>query len=176
MFKLGKLIRSALQLIALLALFLSLSGCNSNQSNAPGSLNQSKWSDTSPSINLEHVFHGEINKRGKPTGFHSRPGGKAPETARIARVMSKANKAGVYTARIEVYDPSRDQWREKFSSMFPDELSQAEVIKAISHAYKNRNKSKEQPWSGPSGLGFQIQGYVLRDGRINTAFPVYRKN
>ncbi len=33
------------------------------------------WSRTSPPINLTHIFEGEINKRGKPVGYHARPGG-----------------------------------------------------------------------------------------------------
>ena len=135
-----------------------------------------KWSRTSPAINLEHIFLGEINKRGKPTGFHSRPGGKDPKSARIARIMSRPNKAGVYTARVEVYDKSDSKWREKFSTMFPDELVADDVVKAISNAYSKRNKSEKQPWSGPSGFGFPIQGYVLDNGKINTAFPVFIKD
>ncbi len=133
-----------------------------------------KWSQTSPAINLHHIFHGEINKKGKPTGFHVRPKDTESSTgARIARIMSKPNKAGVYTARVEVHDKSRNTWIEKFSTMFPDNLSRDEIITAITYAYSERDKSKKQPWSGPSGLGFPIQGYILNDGRINTAFPVY---
>ncbi|HBR95822.1 MAG TPA: hypothetical protein DD979_00375 [Gammaproteobacteria bacterium] len=156
---------------ATVLLLLSVAACN------PGSAltSSEKWSDTQPAINLEHVFFGEINKRGRPTGYHARPGGKDPQHARVARIVSKANPAGVYTARIEVYDKDQQQWREKFSSMFPDTLSREDVIQAITHAYHKRDKSKNQPWSGPSGLGFPIQGYVLNDGRINTAFPVYLK-
>lgn len=135
-----------------------------------------KWSKTSPPINIHHIFLGDINKRGKPTGFHSRPKGKDPKSARLKRIQSKPNKAGVYTARIEVFNQSTQQWREKFSSLFPDKLSANEVISAISHAYSNRDKSKKQPWSGPSGLGFPIQGYVLNNGKINTAFPVFTKD
>lgn len=170
----GKILRVFIRLAVIFS-FLALCACQPADHAGAVRISQ-KWSDTSPAVNLKHIFLGEINKRGKPTGFHSRPGGKDPESARIARIMSKANKAGVYTARVEVYDKTDKQWREKFSSMFPDRLSPEEVLQAITHAYKNRDKSKKQPWSGPSGLGFPVQGYVLRDGRINTAFPVYLKN
>ncbi len=154
-----------------LLLLLPLFSCSANDADTA----IREWSDTSPAINLKHVFQGEINRRGKPTGFHARPGGKDPSTARLSRVMSKPNKRGVYTARIEVYDKTQKQWREKFSSLFPDALSQEEVIQAILHAYKNRNKKKNKPWNGPSGLGFPIQGY-LHKGKINTAFPVFQKD
>ncbi len=53
------------------------------------------WSDTDPQINLWHVFEGEINRKGKPVGFHSRPGGQDPANARVVSVKSKPNRAGV---------------------------------------------------------------------------------
>ena len=129
------------------------------------------WSDTNPEINLWHVFQGEINRKGKPTGFHSRPGGKDPANARLRSIRDRPNRAGVYTANIEVRDGG--QWKSKFSSFFPDDMSQREVIDVILHAYKNSSNPRAQPWSGPSGLGFQVQGYTSSRGGINTAFPVY---
>jgi len=133
-----------------------------------------KWSDTQPAINLHHIFEGEINRKGKPTGFHSRPGGVDPDGARIVRVRDKPNSKGVYTAMIEVRDGN--QWKEKFSSFFPDNLSATEVIEIVLNAYRNSSDKNRQPWQGPSGLGFDIQGYTLSRGDINTAFPVYRKD
>lgn len=130
-----------------------------------------KWSSTSPEINLHHVFAGEINKRGKPTGFHSRPGGADPSTAKVVNVRDKPNSLGVYTATIAVRDGG--QWKEKFSSFFPDSFSQQEVVDAVIHAYSNSKNKKAQPWQGPSGHGFAIQGYTTNRGGINTAFPVY---
>ena len=131
-----------------------------------------KWSKTSPAINLHHVFEGEINRKGKPVGFHSRPGGVDPSTARLVRIRDKPNAAGVYTAMIEVRDGSRS--REKFSSFFPDHLSQDEVTEAVLNAYRNSRDKKRQPWRGPSGLGFEIEGYTLSKGDINTAYPIYQ--
>ena len=153
---------------------------NSNTNHAPaangggsvaGYASGPKWSNTSPAINLHHVFQGEINRKGKAVGFHSRPGGKDPSTARLVRMRDQPNRAGVYTAQIEVRDGS--QWKEKFSSFFPDSMSQEQVTQAILTAFENSDK-KKQPWRGPSGLGFDIQGYTLSKGDINTAFPVYQ--
>ncbi len=135
-----------------------------------------KWSDTNPKVNLKHIFKGEINRRGKPTGYHSRPGGVDPDGARIKSISKKANGAGVYTAQVEIKDPDSGQWKQKFSSLFPDNLSHQAVLDAIVYAYKNRDKGKDTPWSGPSGLGFQINGYTNRDGSINTAFPIFVGN
>lgn len=143
---------------------------NNQQSHPSGK----QWSSTSPEINLWHVFEGEINRKGKPTGYHSRPGGVDAANARIVSIKDKPNRAGVYTANIEVRDGG--QWKSKFSSFFPDSMSKNDVIDAVIHAYSNSQNKKAQPWQGPSGLGFSIQGYTTSRGGINTAFPVYQRN
>ena len=133
-----------------------------------------QWSNTQPEINLWHIFDGEINRKGKPVGFHSRPNGQNPANARIQSIRSKPNSKGVYTANIEIRDGN--QWKSKFSSFFPDNMSREQVVDAVMHAYKNSKNPKKQPWSGPSGQGFQIQGYTTSRGGINTAFPIYTNN
>ncbi len=133
-----------------------------------------KWSDTKPAINLHHVFEGEINRKDKPVGYHSRPGGNDPDGARLVRIKDSPNSVGVYTATISIRDGN--QWKEKFSSFFPDNLSEHQVVDAVLHAYKNSADKNRQPWQGPSGLGFDIQGYTMSGGDINTAFPVYKRD
>lgn len=157
----------------------SVSTNNTNQSSGSSSGSAKaykpgvKWSKTSPALNLHHIFEGEINRKGKPVGYHSRPGGNDPDGARVVSVKDGPNRLGVYTANIEIRDGN--QWKSKFSSFFPDNMSQQEVTKAILNAYNNSNDKKKQPWQGPSGLGFDIQGYTMSRGDINTAFPIYRR-
>jgi len=148
---------------------------NQNKSTASHP-NFEQWSSTNPEINLWHVFAGEINRRGKPTGYHSRPGGVDADNARVVSIKDKPNRAGVYTANIEVRDG--DQWKSKFSSFFPDSMSQQEVIDAILNAYSKSGAatSEQSRWEGPSGLGFTIQGYTTKRGGINTAFPLFQRN
>lgn len=134
--------------------------------------NTRQWSSTNPEINLWHVFEGEINRSGKPTGYHSRPGGVDAANARLVSIKDKPNRVGIYTATVEVRDG--DRWKSKFSSFFPDSMSQQDVIDAVLHAFNKSNK--QQKWEGPSGLGFNIQGYTTNRGGINTAFPVYLSN
>lgn len=133
------------------------------------------WSDHDPQVNLTHIFLGEINRRGKPTGFHSRPGGLDPENARLERIKSPPNHVGVYTAQIAVYDPNQQRWKQKFSSFFPDSMDHENVINSILHAWKNRESGRNTPWRGPSGHGFMIEGYLSRRGGINTAYPIYQR-
>ncbi len=134
------------------------------------------WTETSPAVNATHIFIGEINRRGKPTGFHAKTNGQIPKDAKILKIKSWPNQSGVYTAQIGIYDKRSQRWKEKFSTMYPDKMEPAEIIKAVLHAYSNRNPGKTQPWRGPSGHGFPIEGYLLNDGRINTAYPIYIRN
>ena len=156
----------------------ALSGGKSTSLTSPSSggshPSTEKWSSTNPEINLWHIFDGEINRKGKPTGYHSRPGGNDPANARVKSIRDQPNKAGVYTAVVEVRDGS--QWKSKNSSFFPDSLSRDEVIDIIVHAFKNSDNPKKQPWSGPSGQGYTVQGYTTNQGGINTAYPLYNRN
>lgn len=147
---------------------------NTSSTNTASYKSGSKWSNTSPEINLHHIFEGEINRRGKPVGYHSRPGGVDADGAKIVNLRDRPNSAGVYTATIAIRDGN--QWKEKFSSFFPDSMSSDDVIDAVLNAYNKSSNKKKQPWQGPSGHGFTIQGYTTQRGGINTAFPVYRGN
>ena len=147
------------------------SGNTSSNTSTHSITSGEKWSNTNPNVNQWHIFDGEINRKGKPVGFHSRPNGKDPENARIRSIRDAPNRSGVYTASIEIRDGN--QWKEKFSSFFPDSMSKDEVLTAVLNAYNNSKDPKAQPFEGPSGLGFKIQGYTSNKGGINTAFPIF---
>ena len=134
---------------------------------------KSVWTETQPAINLTHIFKGEINRRGKPTGLHAKFNGQLAKGAKILKVKGRPNQAGVYTAEVAVQDAGSGQWKSKFSSIFPDKLQAKDVLQAILHAYKHRHSGSDAPWRGPSGLGFPIEGYLSRRGGINTAYPIY---
>ena len=105
------------------------------------------WTKSRPSVNATHIFHGEINRHGKPTGFHAKQNGQTPRTIRILEIRGKPNRAGVYTAQIAIRDPDTGKWKEKFSSIFPDSMPPAEVIDAI-----NTSESYTVAVDIPSGL------------------------
>ncbi len=133
-----------------------------------------EWSDTDPAVNLAHVFEGGINRRGKPVGFHSRPGGTNPMGTRVARRVSGPNALGVYIAEVEIRSES-GRWLKKTSTFYPDSLSRDGVVAAILHAWEERRDLGGGKFQGPSGEGFTIEGYTLDDGGINTAYPLYRR-
>jgi hypothetical protein len=130
-----------------------------------------EWSATSPRINLTHLFHGEINKNGKPVGFHSRPGSVDPADAGLHERIQGPNRKDVYMARIWV----RGKDKSKISTFFPDSMKKDDVINAILNAFNNKTSFKAYKFTGPSGRGFNIEGFVLDNGDINTAYPVYRE-
>jgi EndoU nuclease-like protein len=132
-----------------------------------------EWSRTSPPVNVTHIFEGEVNKRGKPVGFHSRPGGRDPQGARLVRVVERANRSGVYTAEVEIRSGSA--WLGKRSTFYPDRLDRAAVIQAVLHAFAERTTGGSERFRGPSGRGFTIEGYY-QNGRINTAYPIYARD
>lgn len=132
-----------------------------------------EWSRTSPPINVTHIFDGEINSRGKPVGFHSRPGGRDPQGARLARVVDRPNRAGVYTAEVEIRSGS--DWLAKRSTLYPDRLNRDAVIQAVLHAFAGRTTGGAEKFRGPSGQGFTIEGYY-QNGRINTAYPIFTRD
>jgi len=169
-----KSFRKLLPAVLALAALLLVQGeaLSRSRSKSRGARVDEEWSRTSPPVNGTHIFEGEINKRGKPTGFHSRPGGRDPESARVARITDRPNRAGVYTAEVEIR--SGAQWLSKRSTFYPDRLDREAVITAVLNAFQHRSGNGER-FRGPSGQGFTIEGY-FQNGRINTAYPIYTRD
>jgi hypothetical protein len=147
-------------------------------SSLPGegrSRSEARWSRTSPPVNETHIFQGEINRRGKPVGFHARPGGRDPQGARVVRIVDGPDRRGVYVAEIEIRN-GEGRWLRKRSTFYPDSMDRAAVIQAVLHAWRGRTTGDSDKFRGPSGRGFTIEGWTLDDGRINTAWPIYSGN
>jgi len=94
----------------------------------------------------------------------------------MAKLIEKISRPATTPDLVVLTLPTRDWCPSKTSRIAPVciPLSQQDVIDAILHAYEKSNK--QQKWEGPSGLGFNIQGYKTSRGGINTAFPVYRRD
>jgi hypothetical protein len=125
------------------------------------------YSDTSPPIRLDHLFHGVINRRGDATGFHSRPGGTDPPDARLLRVTAPPDANGVYSGRVEIQgEPKRASL-----TFFADALSPQEVLDAIVTAFRDGEHDEDGHFIGNSGRGFMVEGWY-RWGRIESAYPL----
>ncbi|SFP61016.1 EndoU nuclease [Nitrosomonas cryotolerans] len=141
-------------------------------------------------INQQHIFCGEWRKD-RPKGFHSRPNGLNPSTIAYFTIQDSPNAAGVYTGR---WSYQHRLNKNKFSSMFPDHCSIEQVLNSISYA--SAYSSPHCPSGSPDWLtcgqnkppiteensiqfcsinnqSFTIAFARLKDGRINTAFPIY---
>jgi Bacterial EndoU nuclease len=130
-------------------------------------------------IKIQHVLTGEINKSGKAVGFHARPGGVNPPTARMTALTEAADVNGVYKGKVEIFDSAKGIWvpKKAQSSFFPDKLSSKQIENAVRNAYADALRTGNvngASWTGKSGLGFEISGYV--DGKtITSAFPIHVK-
>jgi hypothetical protein len=138
-----------------------------------GAATPSRLAVTGPPVNEAHIFQGEINRRGKPVGFHSRPGGRNPAGARVTRIIQGPNRLGVYLAEVEIRN-REGRWLRKTSTFYPDTLSRQDVVRAIRNAYGRREGGGSEKFRGPSGKGFTIEGYY-QNGRINTAWPIFQR-
>lgn len=164
-------------LIGLVACLLVVVGFSAAFADSCNVVNHSVWSTTAPKLNLTHVFEGEINKKGKAVGFHSRFGGKDPSGARVVKVTAGPNAKGLYTADIEVCNGH--SWKGKFSSFFPDVMDQQQVTDLILKAHMAAGNPVTGKW-GATVDGITVNGYMCPDnsktcpkGAINTAYPVY---
>jgi hypothetical protein len=136
---------------------------------------EAQWSRTEPPVNLTHVFCGEIDRDGDPSGYHHRPAGEDPPSARVVAVLDPPNAHGVYTAEVRVRRPGGAWTRQsKFSSFFPDAMSREAVLAAILEAYR-ASGDRDGKWGAEGDGGFRIEGWLLPDppARINTAYPIY---
>ena len=146
--------------------------------------------DNGMQMNQKHVFCGEW-KRGRAKGFHSRPDGKNPATVAKFTVQDHPNKAGIYTGRWS-YQNHTD--KNKFSSMFPDNCSTEQVLNSINYASSNTDANcpkgspnwtkcgqnmpasadNNQAYCSINGKHFTIGYAPPRNGKINTAFPIFK--
>lgn len=137
------------------------------------------WSNTNPPINETHIFSGQVKTDNsgnfiKVVGFHSTAAPATPVVGVVLAVQDKPNGVGVYTATVQITAGGKKG--TKFSSMYPSSMSKDDVLQAVLYAYNNKTSFSGTKFSGPSGKGFDIEGYLTPDYKnINTAYPIYVK-
>ncbi|SDJ64432.1 EndoU nuclease [Ferrimonas sediminum] len=142
--------------------------------------NHTRWSDTRPAVNIGHVITGEINKKGRAVGFHSRSGGKDPQGARLIRVTAQPNSKGIYRGQVALCNGQGWTDKRANSTFYPDSWSHDQVVDAIIKAYRASDQPEYGKWSGTVD-GITIEGYMCNQGQshcpkgnINTAYPIYQ--
>lgn len=135
-----------------------------------------------PSVDLEHIFCGEVRRDGRAVGFHSRPGGRNPDTVSDTTEMRPdPARPGIYSLfRFRITSDGRSGTKS-LSTMFPDHCDADNVIAAIRHAYRTGRKQDRgfNGESGPdcqdrNGRSFRIEGFTASErGQvvITTAYP-----
>uniref|UniRef100_A0A7U3YGC7 Bacterial EndoU nuclease domain-containing protein n=1 Tax=Geobacillus sp. (strain Y4.1MC1) TaxID=581103 RepID=A0A7U3YGC7_GEOS0 len=116
---------------------------------------------------MEHIFHGEINKRGKAVGYHHESmmgGGKI-----VPGSESLCNCHGVYFANVEVNGVKK----QVPSTFFPKDWSRVDVLNAIKEAYENKTQLRGNKYIGTTSSGMRIEMYLDSMGKIITAYPKY---
>ena len=127
-----------------------------------------------PKFDFRHIIDGEITKNGKG----SAGGHKVGENVRVTRIFKISDKNGVYQAKVEIYNPTKNIWQEKGAktTMFPDDWSIEKTKWEINGAWNSSDfridvTEKGIGWEGTSPSGIKIEGYLNNKG--NTAYPVY---
>jgi EndoU nuclease-like protein len=147
--------------------------------------------DNGVQMNQKHLFCGEWN-RGRAKGFHSRPDGMSPDTVAKLSIQDKPNAAGIYTGR---WSYQNHPEKNKFSSMFPNNCSAQQVLNSINYASSNsdpqcpkgapnwtkcgQNKpqtsnKEDSKYCSKDGQFFTIGYAPPKNGKINTAFPIFQ--
>jgi hypothetical protein len=142
------------------------------------------WSATNPPINVRHVFCGEFNAQGRPTGMHATV--IANTSAIIVGINNPVNlRNGIYDATVTF--SNNGIVSNKMSTFFPNACNQAQITNSIEYAATHQT-GPAQPWGvlGPSApqandntycLGSNGQPFAIRMGlinnnaQVNTAFP-----
>jgi hypothetical protein len=135
------------------------------------------------------LFCGQWNDRkNRPSGFHSRPGGENPATVGSTKISQPSNAKGLYGVR---WSFAGHPDREKFSSMFPDTCNEEQILKSVVYAATHTTACPEGAprWAkcGPNRPPLGGQGFceasdssvftvafatLKNSKKINTAFPI----
>ena len=140
---------------------------------------------STPTLHIDHIFNGAINRRGDIVGVHHRP--SAPKQMRLdgklcnleIRQTSPGGEKDVVTAKIILRDPASGKVvREKFSTLFPAAWGKADIEQAIREAYRYAKEHGGVAHDGAfhgRARGIKIDGYLTERGdAIATAFPVFQ--
>ncbi|MDX5866209.1 EndoU domain-containing protein [Bacillus cereus group sp. BfR-BA-01119] len=115
---------------------------------------------------VEHIFHGNVNRRGEAGGFHHE---SMPSKGKIRSITEEPNEHGVYKAEVEVNGIPK----EFESSFFPKDWNRVEVLQAVKEAYNNREYTgRGNRYIGRTSHGIEIMMFIDSRNRVISAFPL----
>jgi hypothetical protein len=125
-------------------------------------------------FDMAHVLTGEINDRGKATGYHAEIA--ANGEARItpgATIVQNAN--GTYQAPVQIWDGAKMEWvsKKSNSTFFPPSWSEARITYEVTEAFKNKVMDTGQKWTAITPSGITIEGFI--NTKRTTFYPIGEK-
>jgi hypothetical protein len=138
----------------------------------PEVVSQPSQMETAGGVRLSHILQPDFrtNRQGDVilTGLHHIEGPQDLTKGRVVDLLAAPNKYGIFEATVEAQNPADQSIRQKYSTMFPDHFTQAEVAACIDHAHRYGRTDARGHIVGPSGRGFDIK---IVPGR--TAYPIF---
>ncbi len=119
---------------------------------------------------VEHIFLGQVNKKGAATGYHYDGITDSPGYI-VEGTKTPADENGVYTGKVEV-NGAKKTGNKGYSSFYPAEWSPQEVIDSINEAYENRELLRGNLYAGLTEDGIEIDMALDNKERIITAYPI----
>lgn len=120
---------------------------------------------------LEHIFYGEVNRKGNATGYHSEAFPDTPGSV-VEGTRSEENAEGVYQGQVEVNGIPKAGNRG-YSTFFPKDWTPQQVVNGINEAYDSRQHDQGNTYLGETEEGLVIQMYLTDKEKIISAFPIY---
>lgn len=122
-------------------------------------------------FDMSHVLAGDINARGKATGYHAEFA--ADGAARVkpgADITYNAN--GTYEAPVQIWDEKKGVWVDKFaeSTFFPPSWSKARIEYEVTEAFKTGIPKTGFDALSPGGI--QIQFRWDQKNQRTTFYPI----
>jgi filamentous hemagglutinin len=113
-------------------------------------------------FDMDHVLEGEINSKGKATGYHAELAADGASRIKPGAEV-KYNDNGTYEAPVQIWDESKRTWIDKpgqGSTFFPPSWSQARIDYEASEAFKSKQMLDATKWRGTSPSGVVIEGFT----------------
>ena len=121
---------------------------------------------------LEHIFEGEINRRGRAVGFHYE-GVITAKGKIIEGTKSIPDNFGIYTGKVEINGVQKIA-NGGMSTFFLENWKAQDVVDAINQAFNNKEfvQGTRNTYRGKAANGLKIEMYIDNaTNKIISAFP-----
>jgi hypothetical protein len=118
---------------------------------------------------IEHIFNGEVNKKGRGTGYHY-DGIEGSPGKIIDGTRGMPNEFGIYEGKVEVNRVAKTA-NKGISTFFPEEMTPQQVVDTINEAYDTKVLRISNQYQGIAKNGMKVNMYLDSNSKIISAFP-----